>query len=367
MSEDRDLDPIVAAGLGANKGFWMVQLRDRLGQWMKMGQKALMMARLSFGLPAFPVRPTYVGPSQRVKGLGRFLVKGRTRAQDRVYELDPAKLENIQAEIPEADLLRQGIKPGPKLDTAGNPIVSRDFSEDDIIDLSQAFSEPATEEDYRLAKATPTAEEQKIIDEERAKSPLAKLAPGTEAKMSEQEVADLLEGKAAAPAEGPEKLGFEEVTDIEDSNRNNRIWEKEYKDGQIKLEVNKNSRGQYQAVLYGSRPTSKDGRWGTEEVLDVAEDENAFEEADKEVSNDIEKGGKDYIAVGDAFANEKSPLKIGEDSFRTENQPKLFRSDEVMAEAIKDAMDGKPVDIDKIIKKSAPTPIGKGFNFEEDD
>jgi hypothetical protein len=200
MSEDRDLDPIVAAGLGANKGFWIVQLRDRLGQWMKMGQKALMMARLSFGLPAFPVRPTYVGPSQRTKGLGRFLVKGKTRADDRVYELDPAKLESIQAEIPEADLLRQGIKPGPKLDSAGNPVASREFTENEIIDLSQAFSEPATEEDYRLAKATPTAEEQKLIDEEKAKSPLAKLAPGTEAKMSEQEVSDLLDGKTTAPA-----------------------------------------------------------------------------------------------------------------------------------------------------------------------
>lgn len=220
MSEDRDLDPIVAAGLGANKGFWMVQLRDRLGQWMKMGQKALMMARISFGLPPFPVRPTYVGPSQRTKGLGRFLVKGKTRAQDRIYHLDPAKLENISAEIPEADLLRQGIKPGPKLDSAGNPIVSRDFSEDDIIDLSQAFSEPATEEDYRLAKATPTAEEQKIIDEERAKSPLAQLPPGAEAKMSEQEVSDLLDGKTAAPAveggkeEDYSKLSGEELDEL---------------------------------------------------------------------------------------------------------------------------------------------------------
>ena len=358
MSEDRDLDPIVAAGLGANKGFWIVQLRDRLGQWMKMGQKALMMARLSFGLPAFPVRPTYVGPSQRTKGLGRFLVKGKTRAEDRVYELDPAKLESIQAEIPEADLIRQGITPGPRVDSAGNPIASREFSEDEIIDLSQAFSEPATEEDYRLAKATPTAEEQKLIDEEKAKSPLAKLAPGTEAKMSEQEVSDLLDGKTTpsavktdeeAPKAGPEDLGFEETTSILDRDRNQRVWEKEYKDGQIKLEVNKNSRGQYQAVLYGSRPTSEDDRWGTEEVLDVSEDESAFEEADKEVSNDIKNGGKDYIAVGDAFANDK------------------LRSEEVMAEAIKDAMDGKLVDIEKIIKLNAGTPVGKGAEFFEDD
>jgi hypothetical protein len=37
------------------------------------------------------------------------------------------------------------------------------------------------------------------------------------------------------------------------------------------------------------------------------------------------------------------------------------------AEAIQDAMDGKPVDVDKLIKKSGGTPIGRGFSFEEDD
>lgn len=213
MSEDRDLDPIVAVGLGANKGFWMVQLRDRLGQWMKMGQKALMMARISFGLPPFPVRPTYVGPSQKIKGYGRYIVKGVKGANDAVYHLDPALLEAIQAEIPEADLRRQGLTPGPRLDSNGNPIQPKEFTEDEIIDLSQAYSEPITDEDLRLAKAIPTEEEQKIIDEERAKSPLAQLPPGAEAKMSKEQVTDLLEGKTT-PSEALDTSKLPEIPSI---------------------------------------------------------------------------------------------------------------------------------------------------------
>jgi hypothetical protein len=408
MSEDRDLDPILAAGLGANKGFWIVQLRDRLGQWIKMGQKALMMARLSFGLPAFPVRPTYVGPSQRTKGLGRFLVKGKTRAEDRVYELDPAKLESIQAEIPEAALLRQGIKPGPNLDSAGNPIASKEFTEDEIIDLSQAFSEPATEEDYRLAKATPTAEEQKIIDEEKAKSPLAKLAPGTEAKMSEQEVSDLLEGKTKAPVTSEQEskldnysqqmvddlfaksadkspaqvnrtikalynqmakygendaskellgrlnklvkdkggkpfdpkeaaenknLGFDEVTDDFDKQNKQQRWEKNYEGGQILLEVAKGGDGKYGAIVY-SGTDRETGSWAREDVLDVTDGKDIFKEADKLINDTLDADAKNEALI---------------------------------EKAIKDAMAGESVNPDQLIKKSAPTPIGKGFNFEEDD
>jgi hypothetical protein len=480
MSEDRDLDPIVAAGLGANKGFWIVQLRDRLGQWMKMGQKALMMARLSFGLPAFPVRPTYVGPSQRTKGLGRFLVKGKTRAEDRVYELDPAKLESIQAEIPEADLLRQGIKPGPKLDSAGNPIASREFTEDEIIDLSQAFSEPATEEDYRLAKATPTAEEQKLIDEEKAKSPLAKLAPGTEAKMSEQEVSDLLDGKSVPldTSKMPEvpsvselkgkkssKIGaaFKKIfggrggeksksgkahlrtygrTDrgFGDLSKNyddypSKIYDSyaigEYVDADgtpHSIYVNRNGKtGKYSITVDNAGIEIKENEDGS---FDVTSDIYATTRRDGEVSatqnfpdldsalkaaDDVLKDAlgldDDFSAVGllnegskrlrkfndnprvknkrdrldfDRTAEneaeieegktktaplkaEQPPLKIGEDSFRTENQPKLLRSDEVMAKAIKDAMDGKLVSLDDVIDDAKPAGKRKGAPQQPED
>lgn len=366
MSEDRDLDPIVAAGLGANKGFWIVQLRDRLGQWIKMGQKALMMARLSFGLPAFPVRPTYVGPSQRTKGLGRFLVKGKTRAEDRVYELDPAKLESIQAEIPEADLIRQGITPGPRLDSAGNPIASREFSEDEIIDLSQAFSEPATEEDYRLAKATPTAEEQKLIDEEKAKSPLAKLAPGTEAKMSEQEVSDLLEGKTEAPAAG-ELTPEERQANIDAWNefgREHAIYRK------IAGEKNKKKETKARkAELESKYPIFKLDealKDKLDSLLNVTENQEKIKEL-KDARKLLNERTINSLKSGDESPTSEVPFNFNNLLTEAPQEAPADAADSAAEKAIKDAMDGKPVDLDKLIKKSAPTPIGKGFDFEEDD
>lgn len=270
MSEDKnkDLEPIIAVaglgGTGANKGFWEVQLRDRLGQWAEMGRGLLNMVRLAVGLPAKPLRSVYIGASDK-PGHFRGLVEGQEGYVDGVYHLPSDKSEVFEALIPEAVLKRQGLKTGPKLDSNGNPIISRKWTAQDTLDLSQIRIDPITDEDRRLATTTPTEQERQLIEKKRAESPLAKLPAGAEGKMSPDELEKLVET-------GPS------------------------------------------------------------------------------------------VAV-----DTSRPLARGEDSFRGLQKPKLLRSDEVMAEAIKDAMDGKPVDLDEVIKLGAPSPVGKGgIGFEEE-
>jgi superfamily I DNA/RNA helicase len=367
-----------------------------------------MMARLSFGLPAFPVRPTYVGPSQRTKGLGRFLVKGKTRAEDRVYELDPAKLESIQAEIPEADLIRQGITPGPRLDSAGNPIASREFSEDEIIDLSQAFSEPATEEDYRLAKATPTAEEQKLIDEEKAKSPLAKLAPGTEAKMSEQEVSDLLDGKTEVPAPSKEESKLDDYSQqmVDD------LFARE--EGKTPAQINRTIKALHnQMAKYGENDASKEllGRLnklvedkggkpfdpkeaaenknlGFDEVTDDFDKQDKQQRWEKnyeggQILLEVAKGsdGK-YGAIVYSGTDRETGSWAREDVLDVTDGKDIFKeadklindtldadakNEALIEKAIKDAMDGKLVSLDEVIDDAKPSGKRKGAPLDSGD
>lgn len=210
MSDDKDLDAIVAGipgGLGANKGFWMRQLRDRLGQWAKMGRWMLMMARISHGLPALPFKGKYIGPSYR-PGFARILVEGRKGFADGVYHVPAANMETIEGVIPEEVLERQGIQTGPRLDSNGNPVLPKEWKDSEILELDQLQVDPITDEDRRLAGATPTAEEQKIIDDEQAKSPLAQLPAGAESELSPEEIDDLF--KDETPEAKPSESGAKE-------------------------------------------------------------------------------------------------------------------------------------------------------------
>jgi hypothetical protein len=386
MSQDRDLDPIVAVGLGANKGFWMRQLRDKLGQWMEMGLEALMMARIAHGLPPFPIRAKYVGPSQRVPGLGRFLIKGRKGRPDRIYELDPAKMQMIQAEIPEEVLKRQGIKPGLPVDSAGNPVQPKDFDENDIINLSEAFSEEPTEEDYRLAEAVPTPEERKILEEERAKSPLAQLPPGTEGKMSEQEVADLLEGKTQAPAAEaePEKAEPEAEPAKE--------AEPEVEPEKVEPEAESGIGGTFDTTgmdpkaigkmnaaigkpirINGEVTTLRDflenKSYGVTAYDVVKYDDNAnpivtgqkfgvYTDSDLRTFIEIPK------MAFDAF---KPNSGVVEDRRRSSKEAEPSQVEDAVEKAIKDAMDGKLVSVDDVIDNAKPSGKRKGAPQQPED
>jgi len=142
-------------------------------------------------------------------------------------------------------------------------------------------------------------------------------------------------GKPFDPKEASENknLGFDEVTDDFDKQNKQQRWEKNYEGGQILLEVAKGSDGKYGAIVY-SGTDRETGSWAREDVLDVTDGKDIFKEADKLINDTLDADAKNEALI---------------------------------EKAIKDAMAGESVDPDQIIKKSAPTPIGKGFNFEEDD
>jgi hypothetical protein len=300
MSEDKDLEPIIAVaglgGTGANKGFWEVQLRDRLGQWAEMGRGLLNMVRAAVGLPAKPLRSVYIGASD-IPGHFRGLVEGQSDNgyEDGVYHLPSSKSEVFEALLPESVLERQGLKAGPKLDSRGNPVLDTKWTAQDTLDLSQIRIDPITDEDRKLAVTTPTEQERKLIDQKRKESPLAQLPPGAEGQMSPEELKDLVEtgpssvkespASPEAEAEKKEYPGFTEITSDFDRENNQQVWEKEYEGGQMLLEVAKTEDGTYQATLY-SNP-DRTGAWNSEEVLDVPNTEDAFDGADRVVNDRI--------------------------------------------------------------------------------
>jgi hypothetical protein len=162
-----------------------------------MGRGLLNMVRAAVGLPAKPLRSVYIGASD-IPGHFRGLVEGQDGYEDGVYHLPSDKSEVFEALLPEEVLRRQGLTPGPRLDSRGNPIVSRQWTAQDTLDLSQIRIDPITDEDRRLATTTPTEQERKLIDQKRKESPLAQLPPGAEGQMSPEQLKDLVEAGPAS-------------------------------------------------------------------------------------------------------------------------------------------------------------------------
>lgn len=174
------LSAIIAAfNEGANKGFWRFQWRDRYGRWVEMGRGVLGKLRLKDGSIA-DVRGVFVGGTEN-PGFGRVLVEGlgKKGIPDGIYHFASGNGEEFDALIPEEALLRQGIDPNKK-DIFGNSVGER--LDKDIQDLDTIVREDITPEDRKLATEVPDGKQKKIIDEERAKSPVAKLPAGTESR-----------------------------------------------------------------------------------------------------------------------------------------------------------------------------------------
>ena len=174
------LSAIIAAfNEGANKGFWRFQWRDRYGRWVEMGRGVLGKLRLKDG-SIVNVRGVFVGGTEN-PGFGRVLVEGQGKKgiPDGIYHFASGNGEEFDAVIPEEALQRLGIDPNKK-DIFGNSVGER--LDKDIQDLDKIVREDITPEDRKLATEVPDENQKKIIDEERAKSPIAKLPAGTESR-----------------------------------------------------------------------------------------------------------------------------------------------------------------------------------------
>lgn len=173
---------------GANRGFWRVQWRDRAGRWAEMGRGVLSKVRMPNG-EVMDMRGVFIGGSDR-PGFGRVLVKGQSEKgiSDGVYEIGSNNGEIFQAKLTDETLKRAGIE-----DT--DETTTQERLDSDIPNLADIVTAPITAEDEKLATDTPDDAQKAIIEEERAKSPLAKLPAGEEGRMSSEDLKAVLEGK----------------------------------------------------------------------------------------------------------------------------------------------------------------------------
>jgi hypothetical protein len=198
---------------GANKGFWRFQWRDRLGRWAEMGRGVLGKLRLKDG-SIVSVRGVFVGGTEN-PGFGRVLVEGQSDKgiPDGIYKFASGNGETFEGLIPEEDLIRQGLLPeggAAKKDIFGNSVGER--LDKDIQDLETISREDITDEDRKLATETPDERQKAIIEEERAKSPVAKLPAGTES--DPDQLAKALEDAGVTPkAETPPSPKVDRATD----------------------------------------------------------------------------------------------------------------------------------------------------------
>lgn len=363
-SENKDPEVIIAAGLGANKGFWMVQLRDRLGQFAEMGRFQLMLARLKRGLPPVPINGKYIGASDKIKGFARILIEGfgDKGFKDGVYHVPTSKMESFEALIPKEDLIRQGIQPGQKLDSQGNPIISREWSEKDFLDYENTLVDPITDADRELADATPTDEEKQIIEEERAKSPLAKLPPGAEADMTEEELSRLIENM---PSEEVAPAG--ELTP-EERQANIDAWREFGREHAIyrKVAGEKNKKKETKArraELESKYPIFKADE-ALKDKLDSLPNVTKNQEKIKELKDArklLNERTINSLKSGDESPTSELPYNFDDLLAETPEEAPSVVGDEIdsaAGRAIQDAMDGKPVDVDQVIEQAKKEKTG---------
>jgi len=415
--ENKDPEVIIAVGLGANKGFWMVQLRDRHGQWAEMGHLQLMLARLKHGLPPIPIRGKYIGASNKIKGFARILVQGFSDKgfRDGVYHVPTNAMETIEGIIPEEALKRQGITPGQKLDSRGNPIISREWSQDDFLDYENTLIDEITPQDLELADATPTDEEKQIIEEQKANSPLAQLEPGAEGKMSKEELARIVESmpsEEVVPSKQvePEEPLMKPQQSVEDVVReagrksfNRNAWKyfgKEHSNYR-KISGEKNKKGE--AARLRSELESKFPIFKLDEALkDKIESLKAEENPDTQRIERLRAARRllnskvmDGLKDGSESPTEDIPNKEYFENLLTDEEPgtlpdttepeiidtteaekyepsKLDKesqpaSDDIIKEAIDDAMDGNAPTVDEVVEKAKGRKGGRSYGPSYED
>lgn len=196
MSEsfDRIPDALIAVGLGANKGFWMIQPRDDEGQWIEMGAHVIFRFRTGKGnLVVATQHGVYVGPSGK-PGFARVLIPKDTPEglKAGVYDIESRNLQQFKAIIPGLD----GKSSRTRLDKFGKPVQTLEDAKlpalDDLLKTARAI----TPQDERLAKGDLTPEEKSAEAKARLESPLADKPAGFE-NDNPEEAAKLLEAAGA--------------------------------------------------------------------------------------------------------------------------------------------------------------------------
>jgi hypothetical protein len=195
-------DALIAVGLGANKGFWMIQPRDDEGQWIEMGAHVIFRFRTGKGnLVVATQHGVYVGPSGK-PGFARVLIPKDTPEglKAGVYDIESRNLQQFKAIIPGMD----GKSSETRLDKFGKPVQTLDDAKlpalNDLLKTARAI----TPQDQRLAKGDLTPEERSAQDEARKSSPLADKPAGFEnEKPAEAEKLLKDAGAEITPTEGP--------------------------------------------------------------------------------------------------------------------------------------------------------------------
>lgn len=209
-----DLDALIAAGLGANKGFWMIQPRDDEGQWIEMGANVLFKFRTGKGnLVVGTAHGVYVGPAGK-PGKARVLItdSGDSGLTPGVYEVTSRNLQQFKALIKNDS----GKSSTNRKDKFGKPVRTLSDSQLPTARELLANRQDATEEDKRFAEGKLTPEEAKANLDARNESPIANLPAGFETDNPE-EVEKLLSeagAKQKKPSAEPEiDLTPEEIID----------------------------------------------------------------------------------------------------------------------------------------------------------
>ena len=247
-SFDFELDSVVAAGLGANKGFWMIQPRDDGGQWIEMGADVLFRFRSGQGnLVVGTARGVYVGPGSR-PGAARIMVQepGETGLQSGVYEVDSRNLQQFQALLPETD---EAGAPKTRTDKFGRPV--KTLADSKLPDLQSLLSgrREITPEDERLGRGELTPEEESAKEQGRNESPIAEMPAGFEAE-NPAEVKKLLRDVGVEPdrflqsededsrptiAKQLNEMGAKQTTTPEDTKNRTRRFELDTPDGKLEI------------------------------------------------------------------------------------------------------------------------------------
>lgn len=177
---------IIAVGLGANKGFWMIQPRDDGGQWIEMGASVLFRFRTGDGnLVVGTARGVYIGPSGR-PGFARVLVDAPQDSgiEPGVYNLESRNLQQFIATLPGEAV--DGVPSAGRKDKFGKPVKTLSDNQLPVLDNLLEEKKPITEEDKRLARGELTPEEREAEASARADSPIADLPAGFEAENPEK-------------------------------------------------------------------------------------------------------------------------------------------------------------------------------------
>lgn len=170
---------------GANKGFWRVQPREKVGkdagQWIEMGAELRMFYKNKRGETA-SVPGRAVGSTGTPDGV-RVLVQGQEGVPDGIYGADTANVRIAEAILPGELLEEQGLKNAPSIDKKQEALLPTldslersDITDDDIrlINEGAKSKEAKQHAEYKKSveaeekKAAPKKSEAKPADEKDA-------------------------------------------------------------------------------------------------------------------------------------------------------------------------------------------------------